>query len=113
MDPSNAAPGANPNPGPNANGEDVKDTKPDLAATEHISIKVASSDNSEIMFKIKRTTKLAKLMQAYCTRTGKSPDSVRFLADGERISGDSTPDTLGLEDGDTIDVMTEQIGGRQ
>ncbi|PIA17805.1 hypothetical protein COEREDRAFT_80151 [Coemansia reversa NRRL 1564] len=63
------------------------------------------------MFKIKRSTKLAKLMQAYCARTGKSSGTVRFLVDGERINGDSTPDTLGLEDGDTIDAMTEQVGG--
>ncbi|KAJ2400158.1 dolichyl-phosphate-mannose-protein mannosyltransferase pmt3 [Coemansia sp. RSA 2559] len=68
-------------------------------------------DNSEVMFKIKRSTKLAKLMQAYCARAGKSFDTVRFLVDGERINGDSTPDSLGLEDGDAIDAMTEQIGG--
>ncbi|KAJ2614193.1 hypothetical protein H4S08_001816 [Coemansia sp. RSA 1365] len=95
----------------NENQNDVKDAKPDTSSTEHISIKVASSDNSEIMFKIKRSTKLAKLMQAYCARTGKSSGTVRFLVDGERINGDSTPDTLGLEDGDTIDAMTEQVGG--
>ncbi|KAJ2383259.1 hypothetical protein H4S02_005384 [Coemansia sp. RSA 2611] len=65
----------------------------------------------EIMFKIKRSTKLAKLMQAYCSRTGKSSGTVRFLVDGERITGESTPETLGLEDGDTIDAMTEQVGG--
>ncbi|KAJ2160310.1 SUMO protein smt3 [Coemansia sp. RSA 552] len=95
----------------NPPNEDVKDTKPDTTSAEHISIKVASSDNSEIMFKIKRSTRLAKLMQAYCTRTGKASGTVRFLVDGERIGGDSTPDTLGLEDGDTIDAMTEQVGG--
>ncbi|KAJ1834865.1 SUMO protein smt3 [Coemansia sp. RSA 2711] len=89
---------------------DVKDAKPETE-TGHINIRVASSDSSEIMFKIKRSTKLAKLMQAYCSRTGKSSGTVRFLVDGERITGESTPETLGLEDGDTIDAMTEQVGG--
>ncbi|KAJ1897998.1 SUMO protein smt3, partial [Coemansia sp. IMI 209127] len=54
---------------------DVKDTKPDATSTEHINIKVVSADNSEVMFKIKRSTKLAKLMQAYCARAGKSFDT--------------------------------------
>ncbi|KAJ2691024.1 SUMO protein smt3, partial [Coemansia spiralis] len=102
MDPNNTG-----SSNSNANGEDTKEAKPDTTS-EHISIKVASSDNSEIMFKIKRSTKLSKLMQAYCTRTGKSSGTVRFLVDGERIVGDNTPESLGLEDGDTIDAMTEQ-----
>ncbi|KAJ1822187.1 hypothetical protein LPJ56_003116, partial [Coemansia sp. RSA 2599] len=68
-------------------------------------------DNSEVMFKIKRKTKLEKLMMAYCSRAGKSYGTVRFLVDGERINGDNTPDDLNLDDGDTIDAMTEQIGG--
>ncbi|KAJ2515009.1 SUMO protein smt3 [Coemansia sp. RSA 1939] len=91
--------------------KEEKDTKPEGTSTDHINIKVVSADNSEVMFKIKRSTKLAKLMQAYCARAGKSFDTVRFLVDGERINGDSTPDSLGLEDGDAIDAMTEQIGG--
>ncbi|KAJ1729516.1 SUMO protein smt3 [Coemansia sp. Benny D160-2] len=100
------------NNGNNAKVEETKDTKLEGTSTDHINIKVVSADNSEVMFKIKRSTKLAKLMQAYCARAGKSFDTVRFLVDGERINGDSTPDSLGLEDGDAIDAMTEQIGGR-
>ncbi|KAJ2725695.1 SUMO protein smt3 [Coemansia sp. Benny D115] len=90
---------------------DVKDAKPESTATEHINIKVVASDGSEVMFKIKRSTKLSKLMQAYCTRQGKAYGTVRFLADGDRINGDDTPDILGMEDGDSIDAMTEQVGG--
>ncbi|KAJ1962334.1 SUMO protein smt3 [Dipsacomyces acuminosporus] len=89
---------------------DVKDTKPDANA-EHINLKVVGPDNSEILFKIKRKTKLSKLMQAYCTRTGQAFGSVRFLVDGQRITGENTPEQLDLEDGDTIDAMMEQIGG--
>ncbi|KAJ2228872.1 SUMO protein smt3 [Coemansia sp. RSA 1722] len=89
---------------------DVKEKKPETS-TEHINLKVVSADSSEVMFKIKRSTKLEKLMQAYCSRTGKAYGTVRFLVDGERINGDTTPDVLGLEDGDAIDAMTEQIGG--
>ncbi|KAI9503311.1 putative ubiquitin [Coemansia spiralis] len=96
---------------PAADTADVKDTKPNATSTDHINIKVVSADSSEVMFKIKRNTKLAKLMQAYCTRTGQALGTVRFLVDGERINADNTPESLGLEDGDAIDAMTEQVGG--
>ncbi|KAJ2747837.1 SUMO protein smt3 [Coemansia sp. BCRC 34301] len=85
---------------------DTKDAKPD---TEHVNIKVIGPDNSEVMFKIKTSTKLSKLMTAYCSRTGQTMGSVRFLVDGQRISPDDTPQALGLEEGDTIDAMTEQV----
>ncbi|KIW03406.1 uncharacterized protein PV09_05611 [Verruconis gallopava] len=77
---------------------------------EHLNIKVTDSNN-EIFFKIKRTTQLKKLMDAFCERSGKSPQSVRFLFDGSRVSGTDTPDTLDMQDGDTLEVHQEQVGG--
>ena len=56
------------------------------------------------------TTRLDKLMRAYCQRTGVSMRSVRFLFDGERIRDNATPRDLAMEDGDVIDVMVEQVG---
>ena len=35
---------------------------------QHINIKVKAQDGTEIYFKIKRTTQLKKLMDAYCQR---------------------------------------------
>ncbi|KAI8378050.1 ubiquitin-related domain-containing protein [Radiomyces spectabilis] len=85
--------------------------KEPTTSTEHINLKVVGSDNNEVFFKIKRTTQLKKLMDAYCDRQGKSPNSVRFLYDGNRVLPTHTPNELDMEDGDTIDVMVEQIGG--
>ncbi|KAG0316353.1 hypothetical protein BG000_004883, partial [Podila horticola] len=62
-------------------------------------------DQTEVFFKIKRSTQLKKLMEAYCERQGKSVASVRFLYDGERIQATNTPNELEMEDGDSIDVM--------
>ena len=39
---------------------------------QHINIKVKAQDGTEIFFKIKRSTQLKKLMDAYCTRQGLS-----------------------------------------
>ncbi|EDN03905.1 ubiquitin-like modifier SUMO [Histoplasma capsulatum] len=79
-------------------------------ATGHLNIKV-TDNNNEVFFKIKRTTQLKKLMEAFCTRQGKDLSSVRFLFDGTRVRQDDTPDTLDMADGDTLEVHQEQIGG--
>lgn len=77
-----------------------------------IHLKVKSQDNDEVYFKIKRTTQLIKLMNKYCERQGISnPQNVRFQFDGERIMEKNTPEELGMQNGDEIDVVIEQIGG--
>ncbi len=40
------------------------------------------------------------------------PQTSRFIFDGERIRDSDTPDTLNMEEGDEIDYMVEQTGGR-
>ncbi|GAM86067.1 hypothetical protein ANO11243_040770 [Dothideomycetidae sp. 11243] len=85
--------------------------KAEPAPTEHLNIKVTDGNN-EVFFKIKRTTPLKKLMDAFCERSGKSMASVRFLFEGVRVNATDNPDTLEMADGDTLEVHQEQIGGR-
>jgi len=108
------------------------------AAPEHLNIKV-TDNNNEVFFKIKRNTKLEKLMLAFCERQGKTITSVRFLFEGQRVQPTDTPDTvrtyllpqipsmtydrrgidtdrssllqLEMADGDTLEVHQEQVGG--
>ncbi|KAG6016276.1 hypothetical protein E4U54_001844 [Claviceps lovelessii] len=80
------------------------------ASPEHLNIKV-TDNNNEVFFKIKRSTKLEKLMNAFCERQGKSITSVRFLFDGSRVQPSDTPDALEMADGDTLEVHQEQVGG--
>ncbi|EAN34278.1 Small ubiquitin-related modifier 1 [Theileria parva strain Muguga] len=89
----------------------VKENNPPDADNDHIQLKVRSPDGSEVYFKIKKKTKLEKLMNTYCSRLGQSPEAVRFLFDGDRIKGDATPEELGIENGDIIDAMVQQTGG--
>ncbi|KAF8829740.1 hypothetical protein HHX47_DHR2000080 [Lentinula edodes] len=72
---------------------------------------VVSSSGEEVFFKIKRVTPLRKLLVAYATKVGKEPHTIRFLYDGARINDSDTPESLEMEDNDTIDVMVEQVGG--
>ncbi|KAK4197747.1 ubiquitin-related domain-containing protein [Triangularia verruculosa] len=78
--------------------------------SEHLNIKV-TDNNNEVFFKIKRSTKLEKLMTAFCERQGKTLQSVRFLFEGQRVQPSDTPDTLEMQDGDTLEVHQEQVGG--
>jgi small ubiquitin-related modifier len=78
---------------------------------QHLNLKVKAQDGTEVYFKVKKTTKLKKLMNAYCNRVGKDIGSIRFLFDGERIEPESTPAEMGMEDEDVIDAMVEQHGG--
>lgn len=63
------------------------------APVEHLNIKV-TDNNNEVFFKIKRSTQLKKLMDAFCDRQGKQQATVRFLFDGTRVRPDDTPDTV-------------------
>eukprot|EP00427_Karlodinium_veneficum_P060453 CAMPEP_0169379140 /NCGR_PEP_ID=MMETSP1017-20121227/40161_1 /TAXON_ID=342587 /ORGANISM="Karlodinium micrum, Strain CCMP2283" /LENGTH=186 /DNA_ID=CAMNT_0009478463 /DNA_START=64 /DNA_END=624 /DNA_ORIENTATION=- len=81
------------------------------AAGQHIQLKVKDQQGSEVQFKIKKSTPLRKLMDAYCSRLGLQASQVRFMVDGERIAPDDTAEKLGLEDEDLIDVAMEQTGG--
>lgn len=117
------------------NGSPNVQQKPEEGQSEHLNIKV-TDNNNEVFFKIKRTTALGKLMNAFCDRQGKNISSVRFLFDGNRVTPQDNPDSvltlphgssltseattdwdianmtqLEMQDGDTLEVHQEQIGG--
>jgi small ubiquitin-related modifier len=89
---------------------------------EHVNIKVVGSNGNEVCksippykiteaFKIKKTATLAKLMSAYVNKMGVERSAVRFQFDGAELQGHETPESLNLEDDDTIEVLNTQIGG--
>jgi len=80
-------------------------------STEHINLKVVGQNGEEVFFKIKRTTPLKKLMEAYASRQNINKNSIKFLYDGQRINDDQTPADFGMEDQDSIDAMLTQLGG--
>ncbi|KAK4727452.1 hypothetical protein R3W88_032369 [Solanum pinnatisectum] len=92
-----------------AGGEE--DKKPAGDQSGHINLKVKSQDGNEVFFRIKRSTQLKKLMNAYCDRQSVDFNSIAFLFDGRRLRAEQTPDELEMEDGDEIDAMLHQTGG--
>jgi small ubiquitin-related modifier len=78
---------------------------------EYLSIRVVNQNGADVHFKIKKTTPLRKLMEAYCNRSSVSLSSVRFLINGERLHTEQTPKDVGLQDRDVIDTVLMQTGG--
>ena len=96
---------------PAENSESASKEQQPASDSVHLNLKVKSQDGNEVYFKVKKTTQLGKLMNAYCSRVGKDMSTVRFLFDGERIQPEATPEQLDMEDEDEIDAMVEQHGG--
>ncbi len=90
---------------PNLQDEDVK---PDVKPETHINLKVSDGSN-EVFFKIKRSTPLRRLMEAFAKRQGKALTSLRFLSEGQRVNPDDTPEDLDLEDNDVSEAHQEQV----
>ncbi|KAF7845558.1 small ubiquitin-related modifier 2-A-like [Senna tora] len=62
-------------------------------------------------YRMGRNVKLGFLMMDYCDRKGLLIEYVRFTFDGTRVSVDSTPQDLEMEDDDVVDAWTDQDGG--
>ncbi|KAE9372509.1 ubiquitin-like protein [Stipitochalara longipes BDJ] len=87
-------------------------SEPDDAVQKHINITVKDDANQETTFKLKKTTPLKKLMDAFAQQRGQAPDALRFYTpEGRRILPTDTPDSLELEEGDILDVHIQQLGG--
>ena len=86
-----------------------EDVKP---VNQEINVKVKDQRGTAVCFKMKKTIKLRKLMQTYCARNGYPQKSIRFLYEGEEIRESDTPQDLKMEDGDMIETMIAQRGGR-
>jgi hypothetical protein len=93
------------------NGTADGEPNPEDQAPTHLNVSVRDQDGNDLLFKIKKSTPLKKVMDAYCERQGKNRGLVRFLFEGSRVQDTDTPDGLDLEDGDMIEVFLEQQGG--
>lgn len=81
------------------------------AVSDTITLRVKEQTGDEMFFKVKKTTKMSKIFDAYASRKGVTASTLRFLYDGERVLPDNTPKMLELEDNDQIDVMLDMVGG--
>ena len=79
----------------------------DFVKDESLNIRLHKvPEGEDVFFKVKTTTKLQKVFDAYATAKYPGRD-LRFLLDGKRLRGDQTPADVDMEDGDQIDVFED------
>jgi len=71
-----------------------------------ISLKVIDESSREMVFSVSPSTKLRKLMMNYSKRLELDVSCFKFIFDGRRILEDETVKQLEMEDGDTINVVS-------
>jgi len=85
---------------------DDGDKTTDEELDEIITIRVRDlTAGDEFRYKVKKTTRMEKIMLAYAQRTGVALGRVRFCYDGHKIDPDRTPRTYDMENDDEIEVM--------
>jgi small ubiquitin-related modifier len=67
-------------------------------------------NREETLYKVGPRTRMGKVFAHYALKKGVGFGQLRFRFEGDRVSEDDTPSTLGLEDGDQLDVDLEQAG---
>lgn len=75
----------------------------------YLNITVRNQMGVDVVFKVKPTTMLGKVLDVYNLKMGLT-EGYRFLFDGVRLGGQCTPATIGLEDGDIIDAIKDNLG---
>jgi small ubiquitin-related modifier len=83
--------------------EDTGETKPKVEAGAEdgiISVRVKDQTGGEVVFKVKKTTKFSRILDAFCQKKAWDATQVRFVFDGQRLNRDATPEELDMESGD-------------
>ncbi|RGB41520.1 hypothetical protein C1646_739072 [Rhizophagus diaphanus] len=70
-----------------------------------ISFHVKSKDDNKMFCRTERTTPFKKLKEVYCKRNRLKIHATKFLFDGLNVMDNDTPDSLEMEEGDSIHVI--------
>ncbi|KZT30198.1 ubiquitin-like protein [Neolentinus lepideus HHB14362 ss-1] len=67
--------------------------------------------NNVIPFRVRPNTPARKFLDTALNMWHLDRGSVRFVYNGKRVREEDTPEQLGMENGDEVDVLIEQFGG--
>lgn len=100
--------GTPPPPPTPTNAPTAPEPQPEAA---QLNLTFSDSTGNSVSFKMKRSMKLGKAMNAFSAKVQRDISQLRFLFEGERLRPEDTPDMKQMEDSDIVDVHMEQIGG--
>ncbi|KAM0282156.1 hypothetical protein ACHAQH_003196 [Verticillium albo-atrum] len=106
------------NPTPDANTSDEKppalpSDPPRSQRRPRMTFTIRDDNSFSVQFSTTANRSLGEAMKVYCKRSGRAFETVRFILAGSevRVNPRSTPQTLGMEDGDEIRAYQESVGG--
>ncbi|XP_066391063.1 small ubiquitin-related modifier 1-like [Miscanthus floridulus] len=80
-----------------------------------VTLKVQDTQRRVVKRTMRRTDKLQGLMDYYddvvCSAGAATRGAGRFVFDGKRLKGESTPEDLGMVNGDKIDFFEDLMSG--
>lgn len=74
-------------------------------------IVLSGSNKNKTIVLAKPSTMVGKLLAKYCEQRSISPGEYRLVYKGERMNEGETVGSYNIRDNDTIDVVTQQVGG--
>ncbi|KAG1681606.1 hypothetical protein FOA52_014114 [Chlamydomonas sp. UWO 241] len=72
---------------------------------EAINVLVRDQAGHEVHFKVKPHTQFSKIIDAYASKKAIDVKFVRFVFDGKRVAGTSTPSDVSADDGSQDSVI--------
>ena len=78
---------------------------------QRLSVMLQSKHDRHVKVEIAKNQNFEEVIKQFCCENNFDDGNVRFFYDGQRISYNDTAHTLGLENGDFIDVCFEITGG--
>jgi small ubiquitin-related modifier len=84
---------------------------PPVASGPQLAVRVMDPAGNYHTYRTANNHYLEDLMKSFCRDASLDFGSVRFLFDGRRLRPDDSAQSVGLEDGDAIEVFQEQTGG--
>lgn len=81
------------------------------ADSNQINLVIKDPQGQETHVRVRRTTRLRKLFDAFCKKSNTDANTLRFFFQGARINDEETADDLNLKEGDVIDAFVRQVAG--
>jgi hypothetical protein len=77
-----------------------------------VTIHIREGGGAVVSFKMKTESKMRKIFKAYADTKGIPLGNFRLVtADGQNVSIDVTPKSMGFENEEVLDVLSAQVGG--
>lgn len=76
-----------------------------------VKISLVDNEGNTIQLQVKRDVPLNKIVNFYAKRYNKDANQLRLSWKGRQVQKTDTPESLGFDDEEEMEVVTPQVGG--